>query len=1089
MAGNGAIDLAGQPAVAKAGAFRRLGRPMALVAAVLAVALLMASTASAQLTTTTSGTGYWVVTTGTTGRWLQSGTAVNDTGNWVAGSNATFADAGTYTFGRLVATGSATLGNITTGTGVFISFSDTGAGNVMSFGNAVKTFDFGAGSVVNFGGITSAGANGIIKTGAGTMMFQGNHTGGFTLGTSGSVGGTFIARANAALSAGAITINSGTIGGIQNFTSPVRSGGITVGGDFTMGATGTIGGSTLEGFNVTFNNAGNTVNLTGGTRAITLNTSGVVSFGQAVSNGSLTLNRLATGSAGAFALSGSNSFSALTLDSVKLNVTSSNFALGSGTVTLQGTNATTLNFNDGRTFANAFTIADSAGFKTIATIANSTISGTITNNDSTGGLVLGGTATRTLTVGLISGTGSRGVTFGSSALTGTVTLTGSSNYTGDTRIDSSTLGITGTGAVPAGGNLVFQGSGTATFDVNGTTQTVAGLNDSVLAGAIRSTAANGKLIVGDSNDSTFRGVMSTANLALEKVGTGKLTLTGANTYSGATTLTAGTLALGSANAIGSSGTISFGGGTLQSSASNTADYSARFSNAANQQVKIDTNGQNVTLASNLTSSGGSFTKLGAGTLTLSGSNSYSGGTTVSAGSLVGTTSSLQGSITNNAAVTFDQPTDGTYSGVMSGSGSLTKAGSGTLTLSGANSYSGGTTVSAGSLIAGNASAFGAGAVTVEAGATLDIAGLLVPNALVNNGGTILGVDTPTGSLSGDNTFSETTIAAVTVTSGTTTFAGPVSGSVAVDSGAAVVFTSDVNASVTVGGNVSFSAPASESSAVNVTVGGTATFENGASYAGAAITNNGNIVVDVASTFALGGVSGAGSLAVVGTGSVELNGVNDYSGTTNVTNGTLIVNGTVSASHVTIGSGGTLGGSGTLGAPLAVQSGGVLSPGNSPGILAAAELDLRAGSTTLMQVIGSGLAAGTAGTDYDQVQITTASSLTYGGELVLSFINSPLFDNGTLFSLFQFTGTARGGFTSVRTEGTGSYSGLTLQYNSNGNWYTNPNTAAGQYLVLSPASGQLAIVPEPSTWVMAAIGAGLVALKARRRKRADASLAA
>jgi autotransporter-associated beta strand protein len=1090
MAGTGAIDLGGQPAVAKAGVFRRLGRPTALVAVALAVALLMAQTANAQLTTTTSGTGYWAVTTGSTGRWLQSGTAVNDTGNWVAGSNATFAASGTYTFGRLVATGSATLGNITTGTGVFISFSDTTTGNVMNLGGAVKTFDFGAGSVVNFGGITSAGANGIIKTGAGTMMFQGSsYTGGFTLGTSGSVGGTFIVRSNNAFSTGAITINSGTIGGIQNFTSPARSGGITVGGDFTIGATGTIGGSSVEGFNVSFNNSGNTVNLTGGSRAITLNTSGTVSFGQAVSNGSLTLNRLASGSAGAFAFSGSNTFSALTLDSVKLNVTSSNFALGSGTVALQGANATTLNFNDGRTFANTFTIADSAGLKTIATNANSTITGTITNNDSTGGLVIGGTSTRTLTVGSISGTGSRGVTFGSSVLTGTVTLTGSSTYAGDTRIDSSTLRMSGAGAIPAGGNLVFQGSGTATFDVNGTTQTVAGLNDSVLAGAIRSTAANGKLIVGDSNDSTFRGVMSSSNLALEKVGTGMLTLSGANTYSGGTTLTAGTLALGSANAIGSSGTISFGGGALQSSASNSTDYSARFSNAANQQVKIDTNGQNVTLAANLTSSGGSFTKLGAGTVTLSGSNSYSGGTTVSAGSLVGTTSGLQGSITNNAAVTFDQSTAGEYSGVMSGSGSLTKTGAGTLTLSGANTYSGGTTVSAGELVAGNASAFGAGAVTVEAGATLDITGLLVPNPLVNNGGTILGVDTPTGSLSGDNTFSDTTIADVTVTSGTTTFAGPVSGSVAVDPGAAVVFTSDVNASVTVGGNVSFSAPASEASAVNVAAGGIATFENGASYAGAAITNHGNIVVDVASTFALGGVTGSGNVSVVGTGSLELNGVNDYSGTTNVTNGTLIVNGTVSASHVTVGNGGTLGGSGTLGAPLAVQSGGVLSPGNSPGILAAAALDLQAGSTTLMQVIGSGSASGTAGTDYDQVQITTASSLTYGGELVLSFVNSPLFDNGTLFSLFQFTGAARGTFTSVRTEGTGSYSGLTLQHNDNGNWYTNPDTAAGQYLVFSPASGRLAIVPEPSTWVMAAIGAGLVALKARRRKRAEASLAA
>ena len=509
-------------------------------------------------------------------------------------------------------------------------------------------------------------------------------------------------------------------------------------------------------------------------------------------------------------------------------------------MTLRGANATTLNFGDGRTFANAFTIADSAGFKTIATIANSTINGTITNNDSTGGLVLGGTSTRTLTVGSISGTGSRGVTFGSSALTGTVTLTGSSNYAGDTRIDSSTLRITGTGAVPAGGNLVFQGSGTATFDVNGTTQTVAGLNDSVLAGAIRSTAANGRLIVGDSNDSTFRGVMSTANLALEKVGSGKLTLSGSNTYSGTTTLTAGTLALGSANAIGSSGTISFGGGTLQSSASNTADYSARFSNAANQQVKIDTNGQSVTLAANLTSSGGSFTKLGAGTLTLSGSNSYSGGTTVSSG-------------------------------------------------------------------------------------------------------------------------------------------------------------------------------------------------------------------------------------------------------------TLLVNGSLTNSAVTLGTGGTLGGSGTLGALVTVQSGGVLSPGNSPGALAAAALDLQFGSTMFMEVIGSGSGAGVAGINYDQIQITTSGGLTYGGSLNLDFGNSTKFLNGTGFDLFAFTGASIGDFSSVFTTGTGLYSGYSLS-GAGGIWTT---TIGDQLLSFSELTGRLTISAGAVPEIDPAMGANALSLVAgvlamveqRRRKRADASLAA
>jgi autotransporter-associated beta strand protein len=135
------------------------------------------------------------------------------------------------------------------------------------------------------------------------------------------------------------------------------------------------------------------------------------------------------------------------------------------------------------------------------------------------------------------------------------------------------------------------------------------------------------------------------------------TLTGANTYSGGTTLTGGTLALGSANAIGTSGTISFGGGTLQASARNTTDYSARFSNAASQQYKIDTNSQNITLTSALTSSGGSFTKLGGGTLTLTGANTYSGTTTISAGTLsVGggsTTGSIAGNVTNNSTRACD----------------------------------------------------------------------------------------------------------------------------------------------------------------------------------------------------------------------------------------------------------------------------------------------------------------------------------------------------------------------------------------------------------------------------------------------------
>ena len=570
MAVHGAIDPAGQPAVVKGGVFRRFGRPIVLAAATLAAALLMSPTASAQLYTSTTSTGNWANTTPVvTGGGLRWST--NSAGPYVSyynsGFNTSFTTAGTYTFAKLVDSGSANLGTITTGTGVNIRFTDS-TSQTLNFGGAggqVKTLDFGAGSVVDFGSIRTVAGNGINKSGAGTLMLTGGlYTGGFTLNA-----GNVLARSGTAFGNGNIVINGGAIGATQSTTLYQRNSGktITVNGDFQLGTSGTFNGAATDGFNIAFTATRNGLNLNGGARTITLGSSGSMTFGQAITNGSLTLNRLSGASAGQFGLSAANTISSLTLDSVKVNALTNNAALGAGTVTLQGADATTLNIQGARTIGNAFTIADSAGTKTITGNNNSgNITGTITNNDDTGGLVIGSIGATNFTVGAIDGAGTTGVTFGSSTLLGTVTMSGFSSYAGDTRIDSSVLKMSGGGAVP-NGKLVFQGTGAATFDLNGTTQTVAKLDDSALAGIVKSSAVGGQLVVGDSTDSTFAGtIISGASLGLEKIGSGKLTLTGANTYSGGTTVTAGTLLVNgslanSAVTVGNGGTLG-GSGSL-----------------------------------------------------------------------------------------------------------------------------------------------------------------------------------------------------------------------------------------------------------------------------------------------------------------------------------------------------------------------------------------------------------------------------------------------------------------------------------------------------------------------------------------------
>ncbi|MBI9087377.1 MAG: autotransporter domain-containing protein [Desulfobacterales bacterium] len=246
-------------------------------------------------------------------------------------------------------------------------------------------------------------------------------------------------------------------------------------------------------------------------------------------------------------------------------------------------------------------------------------------------------------------------------------------------------------------SLTALASGWEQLEMNGAAWTLSGFTANTFSGGVALNAGNLTLDI-TGGDTTISGAVSGAG-SLTKTGSGILTLTGTNTYSGGTTVS---------------------GGTLQG---NTTSLQGNITN--NAAVVFD-QGAAGTYAG-VMSGTGSLTKSGAGVLTLSGSNTYNGGTTVSAGTLQGTATSLQGDITNNAAVVFDQGAAGTYAGVISGTGTLAKNGAGVLTLSGANTYSGLTTINAGSLAVNGSLA---GPVTVGAAGTLSGSGT-VGNVTIN----------------------------------------------------------------------------------------------------------------------------------------------------------------------------------------------------------------------------------------------------------------------------------------------------------------------------------------------------------------------
>jgi outer membrane autotransporter protein len=201
-------------------------------------------------------------------------------------------------------------------------------------------------------------------------------------------------------------------------------------------------------------------------------------------------------------------------------------------------------------------------------------------------------------------------------MSGTLFVSGDQTYSGATQLLSGTLETDSATALSL--NSAFTVN--STLNLNGFSNTIGSLAGT--GTVLNNSARTATLTVGNDNTSTtFGGVLEngTGILELTKIGSGTLTLTGANTYTGGTTISGGTLQLGNGGTTGSiSGNVT-DNGTLAFDRSDLVNFGGVISGTGN------------------------LSQLGSGTLTLTAANTYTGTTTVNAGSLIvdGSISSAQ----------------------------------------------------------------------------------------------------------------------------------------------------------------------------------------------------------------------------------------------------------------------------------------------------------------------------------------------------------------------------------------------------------------------------------------------------------------
>ena len=411
---------------------------------------------------------------------------------------------------------------------------------------------------------------------------------------------------------------------------------------------------------------------------------------------------------------------------------------------------------NGLTTANTDSFVDNRAASTTATL-------TVGNGDATSTFV-----------GSVQNSGSNAVLNLTKIGTGTLTLSGSNTYSGETTVNAGTLQFSNAGAVGSGTIALSatngsSGSYRSTLNISGTvvgrTLTMdSSINRAVLY-STGATAWNGAIILlGGSN---ANGAPQIADLS------GPLTIAG--TISGSNGGLGLTLRGNSANDV-LAATVSIGSTPLN-----------RTADAATNIWTITSSGNTwgaTAIASGTLRAGAAnaFPSTTAVTLSAANSGLDLDGFDVAIGSLAGAGNATLGA---NSLTTGNANTNTTFSGVLSGAGGkLVKTGTGIFTLTGSNSYTGGTTVNNGTLQLGNSKALGTGGLTVNGG-TLDLHGnsVSVPG-FSGAGGSI------TNMASGTSTLT-------TVASGTSTYAGNIA-----DGAGAVVLTNSGAGTLILSGSLS-----------------------------------------------------------------------------------------------------------------------------------------------------------------------------------------------------------------------------------------------------------------------------------------------